>query len=56
MSLERDQNDHDVFEALGKLKCDQGMSVENVSVVVNMKTRRGNLLDTSSLLNGRWGW
>ena len=42
-TLEREQNQRDVVEALGEYKCDPGMSVENVPAVVNIKT-----------LNGRW--
>jgi hypothetical protein len=42
-TLEREQNQRDVVEALGEYKCDAGMSVENVPAVVNIKT-----------LNGRW--
>ncbi len=44
----------------GDHKCDAGMSVENVPAVVNIKTLKGHwrddLLHTSSLLGGRWGW
>jgi len=29
-TLEREQNEPDVLEALGEYKCDAGMSVENV--------------------------
>ena len=36
-SLEREQNERDVLEALGDYTCDAGMSVENVPAVVNIK-------------------
>ena len=36
--FKREQNERDVLEALGEYKCDAGMSVENVHVVVNIKT------------------
>ena len=49
----KDQNERDL-EALGEYKCDSGMSVEDVSAVVNIKHWRQ--LDTSSLLCGRWVW
>ncbi len=43
-TLEREQNERDVLEALGGYKCDAGMSVcdtvENVPVNVNIKTLR----------------
>ena len=32
-TLEREQNERDVLEALGEYKCDAGMSVENVPAV-----------------------
>jgi hypothetical protein len=35
--LEREQNERDVFEALGDYKCDAEMSVETVPVVVNVR-------------------
>ena len=38
LTLEREQNERDVLEALGEYKCDAGMSVENVAAVVNIKT------------------
>jgi len=39
--LEREQNEHDVLEALGDYKRDTGMSVENVPVVnINSLKRR----------------
>jgi len=43
-TLEREQNERDVLEALGDYKCDAGMSVENVPAVVNIKTRKGRLI------------
>ncbi len=39
--LEREQNKRDVLDALGEHKCDVGMSVEDVSVIVNIKTMKG---------------
>ena len=39
--IEREQNECDVLETLGEYKCDTGMTVENVSVVVNIKTLKG---------------
>ena len=42
--LERKQNEHDVLEVLGEYKCNSGMSVENVSVVGNIKTLNGRLI------------
>ena len=36
-TLEREQNERGVLEALGGYKCDAGMSVENVSAVVNIR-------------------
>jgi hypothetical protein len=35
--LEREQNERDVLDALGKYKCDAGMSVEDVPAVVKIK-------------------
>jgi hypothetical protein len=55
-TLEREQNVRDVLEALGEYKCDAGMSVETVPAVVNIKTLKGNLLQKSSPLRGRWVW
>ena len=43
-TLEREQNEHDVLEALGEYKCDAGMSVENVPAVVNIKTMKGRFI------------
>ena len=37
-TLKREQNERDVSEALGEYTCDAGMSVENVSAVVHIKT------------------
>ena len=38
-SLEREQNEIDVPEALGDYKCDVRMSVENVSVVKSVEKK-----------------
>ena len=54
-TLEREQNERGVLEALGEYKCDPGMSVENVSVVVNIKTLKGQCI-AHKLLGGRWVW
>jgi hypothetical protein len=43
-TLEREQNERDVREALGEYKCDGGMSVENVTAVVNIKTLKGRFI------------
>jgi hypothetical protein len=37
-TLEREQKERDVLEALGEYKCDAGMSVDYVPAVVNIKT------------------
>jgi hypothetical protein len=37
--LEREQNQCDVFDALGEYMCDSGMSVEDVSTIVNIKPK-----------------
>jgi hypothetical protein len=42
--LEREQNERDVFEALGDYKCDRGISVENVPAVVNVQTLKERLI------------
>jgi len=42
--LEREQNECDVLETLGEYKCDAGMSVEDVIVIVNIKTLKGRLI------------
>jgi hypothetical protein len=44
LTLEREPNERDVLEALGEYKCDTGMSVENVSVVIHMKTLEGRFV------------
>ena len=38
------QNERDVLEALGEYKCDVGISVENVIVMVNIKTLKGRFI------------
>ena len=43
-SLEREQNERDVLEALGDYKCDAGMSFENVPVVVDIKTIKARFI------------
>ena len=43
-TLEREQNERDVLEALGEYNCDAGMSVENVPAVVNIKPLNGRLI------------
>ena len=43
-TLEREENERDVLEALGEYKCDAGMSVENVPAVVNIKTLKGQFV------------
>ena len=42
--LEREQNERDVHDALGEYKCDAGMSVEDVSAIVNIQTLKGRLI------------
>ena len=54
--LEREQNVRDVLEALGDYKCDAGMSVENVSAVVNIKTLMGRFIAHKFFTGGRWVW
>ena len=39
-TLEREQNERDVLEALGDYKCDAGMPVENVPAVVQITLKR----------------
>ncbi len=58
LTLEREQDERDVLEALDEYKCDTGMPVENVSGVVNIKTLNGqdDLFHTSSLLGSQWVW
>ena len=43
-TLKSEQNERDVPETLGDYKCDAGMSVENVSAVVNIKTLKGRFI------------
>jgi hypothetical protein len=43
-TLEREQNESDVLEALGEYKSDAGMSFENVPAVVNIKTLKGRFI------------
>jgi GTP cyclohydrolase II len=43
-TLERERNECDVLDALGKYKCDTGMSVEDVPTVVNKKSLKGQLI------------
>ncbi len=43
-TLKSEQNERDVPETLGEYKCDAGMSVENVSTVVNIKTLKGRFI------------
>ena len=38
MTLECEQNDRDVLEALGEYNCDAGMSVKNVPTVLHKNT------------------
>ena len=40
-TLEREQNERDVLEALGEYTCHAAMSVENAPAVVNRKTLKG---------------
>jgi hypothetical protein len=56
LTLEREQDERDVLEALDEYKCDTGMPVANVSGVVNIKTLNGqdDLFHTSSLLGSQW--
>ena len=42
--LEREQNERDVLETSRDYKCDVGMSVENVSMVVNIRKLKGQFL------------
>ncbi len=42
--LEREQNERDVLDALGEYEYDAGMSVEDVSEIVNIKTLKGRLI------------
>jgi len=43
-TLEREQNERDVRETLGEYKCDAGMSVQNVPVIVNIKILSGRFI------------
>jgi len=46
-TIKSEQNERDVRdvpETLGEYKCDAGMSVENVSTVVNIKTLKGRFI------------
>ena len=43
-TLEREQNERDVLEALGDYNCDDGMSVENVPAVANINTLKGRFI------------
>ena len=49
VTLETEENEHDVLETLGDYKCDTEMSVENVSEVVNTKTLKGRFYCTQVL-------
>ncbi len=51
--LEREQNERDVLEALGECKCDYGMFVEDVTVIVNIKRLKGRLI--AHKFNTGWG-
>ena len=42
--LDREENERDVLEGLGDYKCDTGMSVEDVSAVVYIKTLKGRFI------------
>ena len=42
--IEREQNERDVLDALGEYEYDAGMSVEDVSAIVNIKTLKGLLI------------
>ena len=54
--LEREQNEHDVLEALGDYKCDAEMSVENVPAVVNIKTLKGRFIAHEVSTGWAVGW
>ena len=43
-TLKSEQNERDVPETLGEYKCDAGMSVETVPVVVNIQTLKGRFI------------
>jgi hypothetical protein len=53
-TLEREQNDCDILEGLGEYKCDTGILVKNVSLVVNIKTLNGRFIEhiTTQVLCG----
>jgi len=58
-SLEREQKERHVLEALGEYKCDTGMSVENVPVIVNIKTLKGQSIAhkfSTGSPGGCWVW
>jgi hypothetical protein len=38
--IKREQSERDVLVALGEYKCDTGMSLEDMSAIVNIKTER----------------
>jgi hypothetical protein len=40
--LKREENERDVLDELGEYNCDTGMSVEDVNVIVNTKTLKGD--------------
>ncbi len=42
--IEREQNERDVLDALGEYEYDAGMSVEDVSAIVNIQTLKGLLI------------
>jgi hypothetical protein len=42
--LERQQNEHDALDAPGEYKYDAGLSVEDVPLIVNIKTLKGRLI------------
>jgi len=54
-TLERQQDELDVLEALDEYKCDAGLSVENVPVVVKIKTLKGRFI-AHKFSTGWWGW
>ena len=46
-----------MLDALGEYECDAGMSVEDVPVIVNIKTLKGRLITHKfSVLRGPWVW
>jgi hypothetical protein len=48
----KEQNERDVLEALGDYKCDAGMSVENVSALVNIRALKGRCI--AHKFSGGW--